>query len=231
MSQNIPVVYENKDFLAVNKPAGILMHKTAAKENEETLADWLTANHPEVKTVGDDPKTRPGIVHRLDKDTSGVVIIAKNQKAFEYLKNLFQNHEVRKTYLALIYGDIDPKKGVIEKPIGLKPGTTKRTVHGGKMVKEATTEYRVLKDYDGFSLVEASPKTGRTHQIRVHFASINHPIVGDPLYGGKRVKQNSLGLNRQFLHASSIEFTGPDKTRFKLEAKLPDDLTKALKSI
>ncbi|MCL4406431.1 MAG: RNA pseudouridine synthase [Patescibacteria group bacterium] len=231
MIQAIPVIYEDRNLLVVDKPAGILMHKTSVKEGEETLADWLTANHPEVKTVGDDPKTRPGIVHRLDKETSGVVVIAKDQQTFEYLKSLFQNHGVRKTYLALVYGAVEPREGIIEKPIGLKSGTVRRTVHGGKMVKEAATEYKVLKDYDGFSLVEARPKTGRTHQIRVHFASINHPVVGDALYGGKKAKANSLGLNRQFLHASSIEFIGPDKTRFRFESKLPVDLTKALKSI
>jgi 23S rRNA pseudouridine1911/1915/1917 synthase len=234
----VKIIYKNKDFLAVNKPAGLLMHQTGRKEKEESLVDWILKNHPEIKNVGDPSvslgqvtQDRSGIVHRLDKDTSGVVIIPKNQPTFEYLKKLFQTRQVKKTYLALVYGNIEPKKGIIDKPIGLKSGTTKHTVHGGKMVKEATTEYKVLKDYDGFSLVEATPKTGRTHQIRVHLASINHPIVGDQLYGGKKEKNNSLGLSRQFLHAASIEFVDPDKTRFKLTAELPDDLTRALKSI
>jgi 23S rRNA pseudouridine1911/1915/1917 synthase len=238
MIQDLPVIYEDESFLAVNKPAGLLMHQTGRKEKEETLVDWILKRHPEIENVGETStslgqkiRNRPGIVHRLDKDTSGVVIIPKNQETFEYLKRLFQTHQVKKTYLALVYGNIEPKKGTINKPIGLKPGTTKRTVHGGKMVKEAATEYKVLKDYDGFSLVEVSPKTGRTHQIRVHLASINHPVVGDPLYGGKRAKQNSLGLSRQFLHASSIEFIDPKKTGFKFEANLPDDLTRALESI
>ncbi len=231
MKQDMPVVYEDKDLLAIAKPAGILMHRTAAKEKEETLADWILKNRPEIKNVGDDPQIRPGIVHRLDKDTSGIIVVAKNQNAFEYLKKLFQDGQVEKTYLALVYGNIEPKEGVIDKPIGLKSGTVKRTIHGGKMVKTAITEYKVLKDYDGFSLIEAKPKTGRTHQIRVHLASINHPVVGDALYAGKKAKNDSLGLSRQFLHASSIEFVGPDKTRFRFETKMPDDLTKALKSI
>jgi len=231
MKQDIPVVYEDRDLLAVVKPAGILMHRTAAKEKEETLADWILENRPKIKNVGDDPRVRPGIVHRLDKDTSGIILIAKNQNTFEYLKSLFQAGEVQKTYLALVYGNIEPQEGAIDKPIGLKSGSVKRTIHGGKMAKQAITEYKVLKNYDGFSLIEARPRTGRTHQIRVHLASINHPIVADALYAGKKAKKDSLGLSRQFLHASSIEFVGPDKTRFRFEAKMPDDLTRALKSI
>ncbi|HQA96269.1 MAG TPA: pseudouridine synthase, partial [Candidatus Colwellbacteria bacterium] len=126
MKQDMPVVYEDKDLLAIAKPAGILMHRTAAKEKEETLADWILKNRPEIKNVGDDPQIRPGIVHRLDKDTSGIIVVAKNQNAFEYLKKLFQDGQVEKTYLALVYGNIEPKEGVIDKPIGLKSGTVKR---------------------------------------------------------------------------------------------------------
>jgi 23S rRNA pseudouridine1911/1915/1917 synthase len=223
----IPVIYSDRDLLVVNKPAGILMHGIAhAKSGEDTLADWLLKNYPEVRAVGDDPINRPGIVHRLDKETSGVVLVARNQRTFDYLKSLFQNHLIQKTYLALVYGKLSDKQGVINKPIGIKSGSVKRSVLSSKMRKSAITEYRV-KDYltiDGkeYSLAEVTPKTGRTHQIRVHLASIGHPVMGDKLYGGKRGKLE--GLNRQFLHAQSIEFTAPSGERLKFEAELPKEL-------
>lgn len=230
------IIYQDENLAAVNKPAGLLIHKTAAAggENEKTLVDWLVKKFPEIKAVGDDPKIRPGIVHRLDKDTSGVIVVAKNQKYFDYLKNLFQGRGVKKTYLALVWGEPKTKSGTINKAISLKAGTTKRTVHEGKMEKEAVTEYRVIKSFkekggkgegeeEIFSLLEVCPQTGRTHQIRVHLASIGHPIVGDSLYGKK---ENPFGLERQFLHAGSLEFGLASGSRIKLEADLPDDLAK-----
>lgn len=229
----IKVIYETSDFLAVNKPAGLLMHPiSGVKFQEPTLAGWLLQNYPEVKNVGDNSKVRPGIVHRLDKDTSGVIIVAKNQKYFEYLKNLFQKHQIKKKYLALVYGKLKSKKGIINKPISLKPGTTKRTVFGGKIKKEAITEYKVIKFLKSgekfFSLVEVLPKTGRTHQIRIHLASIGHPIVGDSLYGPKK---NVFDLDGQFLHAESLEFNLSDGRRIKIEADLPDDLKNILSGL
>lgn len=235
-------VYKNKNFIAINKPAGLLVHPTTTSK-EKTLVDFLLKKYPEIKNVGDLPAQaggpkRPGIVHRLDKDTSGVILICRNQKYFEYLKRLFQKHEIKKVYSALVWGKVVPQKGVIDKPIGLKPGTTRHTVHGGKMVKEAITEYEVVKNLklirqpaDGkdkeeiFSLVKVEPKTGRTHQIRVHFAAIHHSIVGDPLYGKKG---NPFGLKRQFLHAQYLEFNIDEKNKVKIEAKLPDDLKNIL---
>lgn len=229
-------VYEDKNFIAVNKPAGLLVHPTAAS-SEKTLTDFLLKKYPEIKTVGDDPKARPGVVHRLDKDTSGVIVICRNQEYFEYLKKLFQTRDIKKTYIALVWGKIDPQKGIIDKPIGLKPGTTRHTVHGGKMVKEAVTEYEVIKslirkDKSGkeefFSLVKVMPKTGRTHQIRVHMAAIHHSIIGDPLYGKKG---NPFGLERQFLHAQSLEFNIDGKKNVKIEAELPEDLRNVLSQL
>ena len=218
MQNQIRVIYEDKNFLAVYKPAGVLVHSTQLRIknaelriNEPTLVDWVLKKYPEIKNVGDQPEIRPGIVHRLDKDTSGVILVAKNQKYFEYLKNLFKVGQIKKTYLALVYGRVEPKTGVIKKPIYLKPGTIKRTIWQGKMEKEAITEYRVLKYFHitnqddrrnllYFSLIKVMPKTGRTHQIRVHMASIQHPVVGDALYG---LKTNPFGLKRLFLHAES----------------------------
>ena len=216
------IIYETKDFLIINKPAGLLVHRAANLE-EKTLIDWLLKNHPEVKGVGDDPENRPGIVHRLDKDTSGILVIAKNQESFDYLKKLFQKKEAKTTYLALVWGRVLPESGTINKPIGLKAGTVKRTtmLKRVKMVKEAITTYGVKKYFNDFTFLEVAPLTGRTHQIRVHLASIGHPVVGDKLYGNKKIPE---GLDRQFLHAESIEFTTQEKERIKVAADLPDDL-------
>ena len=248
----LEIIYQDKNLIAVNKPAGLLVHPTATSA-EKTLTDWLIKKYPEIKNVGDDPKNRPGIVHRLDKDTSGIIVIARNQKYFDYLKNLFQEHKIKKTYLALVWGAVKNKTGIIEKPIFLKPGTTKRTVHKGKMEKPAVTEYEVLKFFNPyksaihphksatFSYLKVIPKTGRTHQIRVHLASIGHPVVGDSLYGPKKPdlrlpavsgvepsKGIPFKLDRQFLHAKSLEFNLSEKQRIKLEADLPQELQKIL---
>jgi len=245
--QKIEVVYKDKNFLVVNKPAGLLVHsvnlkpKTKNLKLERTLVDWLLENYPEVKNVGDDPEARPGIVHRLDKDTSGIMLIARNQETFDYLKSLFQKHQIQKTYIALVAGKVKDKTGRIDKPIGIKSGTAKRSVFAKKMkmVKEAITEYKIIKyvalrqasafsklsaDRQGkdFTLLEVMPQTGRTHQIRVHLAYIGHPVAGDKMYGGKRTKVE--GLARQFLHAQSVEFTSPDGKRMRFEAELPPDL-------
>ncbi len=232
------VIYESPDFIAVNKPAGLLMHKTAVSEKsgekEETLSDWAVENYPEVKKVGDDPEARPGIVHRLDKETSGVILIPRTQEYFLYLKNLFQNHKIKKTYLALVRGKVKNESGIIDKPIGLKPNTVKRVVGGRKMkdVKEAVTEYKVKKRlfFEGkeYTLVEATPLTGRTHQIRVHLFSIGYPVVGDRLYGGSG---DTLGLERQFLHADSIEFPAASGKMVKISADLPEELEKVLSKL
>lgn len=245
---DIEIIYESPDYIVVNKPAGLLMHKVRVKgggtREEPTLADWIAERYPEIKTVGDDPETRPGIVHRIDKETSGVVVIARNQEYFEYLKDMFNKKNMAKTYVALVHGEVESNEGTIEKPIGIKSGTVKRTVHGGKMVKEAITDYKVLKRYegsasasqerDGYTLVEARPRTGRTHQIRVHLASIGHPIVGDKLYGGKKEKKSLIGADRQFLHAGSLEFEARPGELVSFTAPLPEDLvylTKSLKSL
>ena len=235
--ENIKIVYKDKNFLAVYKPAGVLVHESRSANYEAsktiTLVNWLLKNFPEVKGVGDDPELRPGIVHRLDKDTSGIILVPRNQEYFEYLKSLFQKGEIKKTYLSLVWGKVEPKVGEIIKPIALKSGTVKRTVHGGKMQKEAATEYRVVKSFKVeeerashyFTLLEAYPKTGRTHQIRIHLSSIGHPVVGDSLYGPKK---NPFGLKNQFLHADSVEFTTKEGERLKIGCDLPAELNKII---
>ena len=221
MPDNPKIIYEDKDFLAVYKPAGLIVHKT--KKNEEySLVDWLIKKYPEIKNVGDEPVLRPGIVHRLDKDTSGIMLVTRNQKSFDYFKNLFQKHLIKKTYLALVWGKPKENKGIINKPIGLKSGTTKRSIYSSKMQKQAITEYKVLKyfkDEKGnlFSLLEVFPKTGRTHQIRVHLKSIGCPVCGDKLYG----KKND-GFKRLMLHSLSLEFS-INNSKIKIEAEIPKE--------
>ena len=232
------IIYEDKNFLALDKPAGLLVHPTASSK-EPTLANWLLKRYPEMKKVGD--SDRPGIVHRLDRDTSGIILAAKNQKYFEYLKNLFQTRAIKKTYRALVYGKLTPKKGIIEKDIKIRSGTTKRTVFKGRSEKAAVTEYKVLKHFalslsngsqSYFSWVEVKPLTGRTHQIRVHLASIGHPVVGDKLYGPKKSKEVGLpNINRQLLHAYSVEFSPSSSKRLKLAADLPADIREVLRNL
>ena len=225
------IIFENKDFLAINKPSGLMVHGVRVssarrldeqRDREPTLVDWLVANRPEVKIVGDEPVLRPGIVHRLDKATSGVMIIAKTQAAFEDLKKSFQEHAMKKTYFALVFGVPQKEKGVIDAPIGIRSGSLKRSVHSPKMAKPAVTEYSVVKKMGQFSLLKVCPKTGRTHQIRVHLSSIGHPIVGDPLYGKKLQPEFA---HRLMLHAASIEFSDNAGSHFVFEAPLPPDFT------
>ncbi len=235
------VIKVTKNYIAINKPFGVTVHRIkhleaakarkeeGDKEGEKYLTDWVIENYPETMSVGDDPEYRPGIVHRLDKETSGAMLVARNQETFDYLKSLFQKGEMHKTYLAFVYGEMKNDEGIIDKPIGLISGTTKRTIHGGKMVKEALTEYKVKKRYDGFTLLEVSPKTGRTHQIRVHLASIGHPIVGDKIYGGKIEKKSKVKLHRQFLHCYSLSFIDQNGKKVDFVAELPEDLTNLLK--
>lgn len=228
------VIYEDKDFLAVNKPAKLLVHNTKVlnRGKESTLVDWLLKKYSEIKGVGDEPEMRPGIVHRLDKDTSGVILVARNQAYFEYLKKLFQEHKIKKTYVAWVYGIPKEKKGVIDKPIALKSGTTKRTVFGGKMMKEAVTEYELIlsREYlifkegkkeskETISFLKVWPRTGRTHQIRVHLASIGCPVLNDVIYARKREK---IGA-RLMLHALSLEFKNQEGKRIFIESELPEE--------
>jgi 23S rRNA pseudouridine1911/1915/1917 synthase len=226
------VVFENKDFVVVNKPSGLMVHavKISSKKRldekrskEPTLVDWLVEHYPEIKTIGDDPVLRPGIVHRLDKDTSGVIIVARTQSYFIYLKSLFKERKIKKTYEALVFGVPKKEHDIIDAPIGIKSGTLKRSIHVPKMAKEAVTEYRVIKKYrigeseQTFALLEVKPQTGRTHQIRVHLASMGHPIVGDRLYGKKNQPPFATRL---MLHALSIEFLDKNGDRFEFESKL-----------
>ncbi len=230
------VLYEDSDFLAVEKPAGMLVHPLDSEESEGTLSGWVSERYPEVRGVGDVPLLRPGIIHRLDRDTSGVVLVARNRASFQYFKDAFANRKIEKTYLALVWGVVVPKRGVIRKPIALKSGTVKRATRGKKvkLVKDAETRYQTVHTLEfkgaAATLLALQPVTGRTHQLRVHLASIGHPVVGDTLYGGRGRHEllGELGLGRHFLHAESLEFTAPSGERLKISAALPQDLERAL---
>ena len=229
----IPIVYEDHNILVINKPAGLLTHAVNRTDTSESVVSWVLEKYPEIKNIKDNygdgvgqwVDLRPGIVHRLDRDTSGLLIIAKTQSAFEYLKEQFQERKIKKTYLALVIGHLKEKSGLIDLPIG-KIGTKQSTqIHGKKELKEkpAVTEYRVTKEYEKYSLVEVSPLTGRTHQIRVHMKAIGHPVVCDPIYGGRKTVCPP-GLNRLFLHAQKLSFITPSGKAITLEADLPADL-------
>jgi 23S rRNA pseudouridine1911/1915/1917 synthase len=230
MTKEVQIIYENKDIIVVNKPAGLMVHGVAGKVSvEPALTDILLKKYPEIRKVGDDPTLRPGIVHRLDKDTSGVMIIARNQSSFEYLKSLFKGRDIKKTYFAIVSGIPKESHGIIDKPIGIQTGTMKRSVRSEKMAKSAVTEYEIFKTAraeDGFgkespfALLAVHPLTGRTHQIRVHLTSIGHPIVGDPIYGPKK---QPLWASRLMLHAASIEFSDRSGSHMRFDAEVPEE--------
>jgi 23S rRNA pseudouridine1911/1915/1917 synthase len=236
MKNEVEIIYENKDIIVVNKPAGMMVHGVVGHVSEEpTLTDILLKKYPEIRTVGDEPNMRPGIVHRLDKDTSGVMVVARNQASFEYLKSLFKGRDIKKTYIAVVLGVPKEKQGIIDKPIGIRTGTTKRSVESKKMAKPAVTEYEVLKTAEAedglghehsFAMLSVSPKTGRTHQIRVHLTSIGNPIVGDALYGPKK---QPPWATRLMLHAASIEFSDGKGGRLRFDAEVPAEFEKIFK--
>ena len=221
------IIYEDKNFLAVNKPAGMITHPASKEKVSEgdSLMDWALKKYPEIKKVGEDTELRAGIVHRLDKDTSGIILIPKNQKYFEYLKNLFQRHLIKKTYFALVHGAPKEKTGTINLAIGIRSGSIRRTTRGGKMPKEAQTSYELVKVKTKagkiYSLLRILPKTGRTHQIRVHLKAIGLPICGDEIYGLKRGDE----FKRLMLHAESIEFPVSFKKKLKIRSALPKEFS------
>lgn len=229
---SIPVLFEDEDLLIISKPAGIQMHP-AGNDMTETVANWIAATRPEMAGVGDDP-FRPGIVHRLDRNTSGVVILAKTEETFRILQESFRSHEVRKTYLALVMGHVPTESGSIDFPLAHRTGTLRRqaVMDPGNFsgeTKTALTEYFLKARYAEYDLLEAFPKTGRTHQIRVHLSAIGCPVVGDRLYGGRRMGKDGMP-KRQLLHAAEISFPFRGKERIFV-SPLPDDFADFLSGI
>jgi len=222
------IVFENDDFIVINKPAGILVHPVTEKDHD-TLVNGLIYTYPEIDKVGEDP-LRPGVVHRIDKDTSGLVLITKNEKAFKDFKNKFKKRQINKFYLALVFGKLNAKKGIINTSITRsKSKFNRRKISKTDEGKEAITEYEVIKEYQETSLLRVSIKTGRTHQIRVHFASLSNFIIGDKEYGSKKIN-NKYGAKRQFLHACELGFTYK-REKYHFEIDLPVDLKKTLKTM
>ena len=223
----IKVLYEDANILAIDKASGISVHSDG-RTKEKTIADWVLKNYPKMKKVGEPQGgvERPGIVHRLDRDTSGVLILAKNQKAYEFLKTQFKNHEIKKIYHTIVSGYMKDDRGVIDKPIGRSPSDFRKWLSGrgarGEL-RSAITRYKVLKRFAAegkFTYLEVYPKTGRTHQISVHMKYLNHPVACDPLYDPKGACPK--GFKRLALHAVSIEFKnlkGETKKRARQIAK------------
>jgi 23S rRNA pseudouridine1911/1915/1917 synthase len=224
----LDVVYEDGDLLVINKPAGMVVHPAHGNWSG-TLVNALLSHCPDLTDAGSEQ--RPGIVHRLDKDTSGLIVAAKNEPVRQHLQAQFKARTVAKGYLALLEGHLESLEGRIEAAIGRDPRQRKRMAalslaRGGR---EAITNYRVLGYYDGHTLIEAEPKTGRTHQIRVHFAYIKHPLVGDTVYGRRKER---LRCPRQFLHAHRLGFRLPSSGEFvEFTAELPTDLRQVLDSL
>ena len=218
----LPILYEDDDVLVVDKPAGLIVHMSESGRSEPTVAAFALAHG-----VKDDDPTRPGIVHRLDKDTSGAMVIAKHPEAKAELQRQFRNRSVKKTYTALVRGRLTEAEAVINLPIGRdRKRPVKRAVVPGS--RAAVTHYRVVATYPGASLVEIDLQTGRTHQIRVHFSHIGHPVIGDQLYGNAPMVP---GLPRQFLHASALAFTSPSGQEVRVTSPLPSDLRRYLDSL
>jgi 23S rRNA pseudouridine1911/1915/1917 synthase len=234
----LSILYEDKDLLVINKPQGMVVH-LGAGHRSGTLVNALLFHCPELEGIGD--KCRPGIVHRLDKDTSGCIVVAKKGEAHEKLSQQFKTRSVKKTYLALAYGAMKEKKGTITLPIGRHPVDRKKMSTTSKKGRASETIWKVKKSFQDVTLLEVDIKTGRTHQIRTHLAAINHPVVGDPTYGGKK-RRNSISskilseslrkINRQMLHAWKLSFQHPrTEETVSVEAPLPEDMKNLLKGL
>jgi len=227
------ILYENNNLLVIDKPAGIVVFPEN-KITEKTLIDLLLEKYPDLKNVGKPP--RCGIVHRLDKDTSGILLVAKDNKILDFLQKQFKTGRLIKKYLALIVGNLKTEQGKIETFIGRSPkNRMKQKIYlplepGAEGKRKAITEYRTLKKFPDYTLVEVVPKTGRKHQIRCQFAHLGQPIAGDKLYGFKN-QPCPKGLSRQFLHASYLEIKSPNNKIKIFCSDLSKDLKEVLKNL
>lgn len=236
----IEILKETDEYIVFHKPAGLLVHETEAHE-PVTLATWLLQKYPEIKSIGEHP-TRPGIVHRLDKEASGVLIVAKTQAMFDFLKEQFQQRTIIKEYQVLVHGVIEADEGTID--FTIDRGTDGRMVARPKVDrlkleslgqvqegKEALTTFVVLKRFINYTLLSVRIHTGRTHQIRVHFYAYNHPIVGDTIYCQKKLKKFNKDIGRLFLHASRLCFVDLAGEKVEALAPLPEKLEEFLSKI
>ena len=223
--QHIPlsIIYEDGDLLVIDKPAGMTVHP-APGHPDGTLVNAVLAHCPDLQGIGG--TVRPGIVHRLDKDTSGLMVVAKNDRAHRALSDQLKARAFTKEYIALTHGSVTPHEAIIDAPIG-RSSANRQQMAVAERGREAITRYRVIRHYAAHTLVEIRPTTGRTHQIRVHFASLGHPLVGDATYG-----RSDSRLNRHFLHASKLGFTHPsDGEYLEFTSSPSSELTAFLKSV
>jgi len=233
------ILFKSVDFIALNKHAGMLMYEPSGKKivrqgeaEAWTVADFVRGAFPETAQVGDSPAERPGMVHRLDKETSGVLLIARSQEAFLHLKSQFAERKVTKEYLALVYG-VFRESRIINKPIGIVPYSVRRSTgaRNMRMIKPAVTSISSLavrEEVPRVTFLKAEPKTGRTHQIRVHLASIGLPVVGDKVYGQKK---QEIALERHFLHAYRLSFLDMSGNEVSVVAPLPESLSNVLRGL
>jgi 23S rRNA pseudouridine1911/1915/1917 synthase len=242
---NIPILFENEDVLVINKPAGLMVHPASASSSSRatageapkvTLTDWILKERPEIAGVGEPQNgvERPGIVHRLDEDTSGALVIAKTTEAFEHLKKQFQERETEKEYHAFVWGHFKEFAGIVDEPIGRNSNDFRRW-HAGRgargEMREAVTRWQAVEQFEDehgekFSFMHLCPKTGRTHQLRVHMKYLQRPIVADELYGPS--KPLALGFERLALHARKISFFDLNGQNITVEAPYPIDFQAAL---
>lgn len=224
LASNPTVLFEDEDILVLDKPAGVLVH-AAPGFGEETLVDWLTKRLPSIAGVGDDA-SRPGIVHRLDRDVSGVMVVAKTQKAFEHLKCEFKERRVEKRYLALVHGVVREEDGEIRFSIDRSARHGAMAARPDQTGKEAITRFSVRTHFQQYTLLTVQIETGRTNQIRVHLRARSHPIVGDQKYGRRAL--HGEPLPRPFLHAEHLAFTHPNGERVAFTSPLAPDLVNFL---
>ncbi len=233
---SIDSLYEDNEILVLNKPAGLVVHP-APGNYSGTLVNGLLYYYPEL--VCNKDNIRPGIVHRLDKNTSGVLVVAKNNASHNNLANQFKDRKVKKKYLALVYGNLKSSKGVIELPLGRHPVDRKKMSVKSRNGRYARTFWRVLKQYQGAALLEVTLDTGRTHQIRVHCAAIGHPVIGDPVYCSAKAYKNFIhdqntaagiiSIKRQMLHAWKLSFSHPVSNKVSFfKAPLPGDMKRVI---
>lgn len=231
----IPILYEDDTVVVIDKPAGLLVHQGDENDPEETVAKWHAKRVPEARGVGEplvlkngQEAERSGVVHRLDRDTSGVLILAKTQEAFVYLKAQFHDRLAEKTYRAFVYGEVKEKHGIIDRAIGRSASDFRlRSAQRGArgLLRPAVTQWELIAKGDGFSYLNLRPKTGRTHQLRVHLKAINHPIVCDALYAKNMPCE--LGFSRLALHAHTLTLHLPSGERMTFTATLPHEFEDA----
>jgi len=227
------IIYQDPNILVIDKPAGLVVF-SEGQVKKNTLIDYLLEKFPDLENVGQAP--RYGIIHRLDKDTSGILLIAKNNKALTFFQNQFKEGRVFKKYLALVVGNLKNTGGTIETLIGRSPkDRRKQKIYlpeepESDKKRKAVTEYKILENFKNFSLIEVVPKTGRKHQIRAHLAYLGYPIAGDKLYGFKR-QILPKDLSRQFLHATCLKIELPNGEIKEFHSDMPQDLKNVLKNL